>query len=180
MSDKLSAWGISPSESIHSFDLTPDDVDRCIPHLKFNRLLDVREGRYLKYGDDINKWHVPYDVFWTCHVSLPKSVFVSIGGFDSSFNSWGGEDFELAVRLHGEGVNWNLHRECMSIHMPHEHEIDNDKGISNRIEETLNNVCTAHNNIELQLYLEALKEGSDVLDVNGYAFLNERRILECA
>jgi glycosyltransferase involved in cell wall biosynthesis len=42
--------------------------------------------------------------FCTCNVSLPKSAFLAVGGFDESFDLYGWEDTELGVRLRAHGV----------------------------------------------------------------------------
>ena len=42
--------------------------------------------------------------FCTCNVSLPKSSFDAVGGFDAAFDQYGWEDTELGVRLRAAGV----------------------------------------------------------------------------
>lgn len=49
--------------------------------------------------------------FCTCNVSLPKSTFLAVGGFDEAFDKYGWEDTELGVRLRAYDVKrrfiWN-------------------------------------------------------------------------
>ena len=40
----------------------------------------------------------------TCNLSLYKSDFIKIGGFDESYMGWGLEDSDLIVRLINSGV----------------------------------------------------------------------------
>lgn len=44
----------------------------------------------------------------TCHCSLFKSDFLQVGGFDESFEGWGQEDSDLAIRLINAGVKLKL------------------------------------------------------------------------
>ncbi len=43
----------------------------------------------------------------------------SVGGFDEQIRSWGGEDIDLAYRLHRDGVRFLVNRSAGSIHYPH-------------------------------------------------------------
>lgn len=42
--------------------------------------------------------------FCTCNVSVPRSVFDAVGGFDEAFDAYGWEDTELGTRLRKFGV----------------------------------------------------------------------------
>ena len=42
--------------------------------------------------------------FYSGNASIPRSVFLEIGGFDESFTAYGNEDLELAFRLQRAGV----------------------------------------------------------------------------
>ena len=44
----------------------------------------------------------------TCHCSLFKRDFLQVGGFDESFEGWGQEDSDLAIRLINAGVKLKL------------------------------------------------------------------------
>ncbi|KAF7771892.1 hypothetical protein PCIT_a1851 [Pseudoalteromonas citrea] len=62
----------------------------------------------------------PWLLYWTCHVSCLTEKLFFVGGFDEYFNSWGGEDVELALRLKGIGVRFDLITAAKAIHYPHE------------------------------------------------------------
>ncbi|MDQ1741760.1 MAG: hypothetical protein QOE23_99, partial [Pseudonocardiales bacterium] len=64
------------------------------------RWADVRELFYAKYADDFAALPAPWIVYWTCNVSAPTDRLRAVGGFDEQIRSWGGEDLELAYRLH--------------------------------------------------------------------------------
>ncbi|MCG7499726.1 glycosyltransferase [Vibrio sp. Of7-15] len=177
MSEHLEkSWGINPNLSETSPTLPEQQVSKLIDIMRMNLILDVREGRYLRYGDDINSWPVPFDIFWTCHVSMEKSLFEKVKGFDESFNKWGGEDFELGIRLHKSPVYWELNRDCKSIHLSHDHEIENTSKINFRIKETLSEMINRHPIPEVQYYINSDNQG--LIDVNGYAIKQSLAIKE--
>ncbi len=62
---------------------------------------------------------IPWIIFWTCHVSCTTKSLLKVKGFDENFQSWGGEDIELGLRLHAAGVHFDLARDCEVIHWPH-------------------------------------------------------------
>lgn len=82
--------------------------------------LDLREEFYAKYGDNFDYLPAPWLVFWTCNVSVCRDVLLEVGLFDENFCTWGGEDVELAYRLHRHGCRFVLSRDARSIHHPHE------------------------------------------------------------
>lgn len=82
--------------------------------------LDLREEFYAKYGDNFDYLPAPWLVFWTCNVSARRDVLLDVGLFDENFCTWGGEDVELAYRLHRHGCSFVLSRDARSIHHPHE------------------------------------------------------------
>ena len=83
------------------------------------RWADVRDPFYAKYGDDFDRLPAPWIVYWTCNVSAPTDRLRAVGGFDEQIRSWGGEDIDLAYRLHLDGVGFTLNRSTSSIHYPH-------------------------------------------------------------
>ncbi len=83
------------------------------------RWADVRESFYAKYADDFAALPAPWIVYWTCNVSAPTDRLRAVGGFDEQIRSWGGEDLELAYRLHLDGVRFELNRAASSLHYPH-------------------------------------------------------------
>ncbi len=96
------------------------DPDATIAVLeRERRWLDLREEFYQKYGDDFNYLPAPWVVYWTCNVSARTEDLRSVGMFDENFKSWGGEDLDLAYRLHRGGTHFILDRQARAIHFPH-------------------------------------------------------------
>jgi glycosyltransferase involved in cell wall biosynthesis len=96
------------------------DPDGCLARMRESgQWVDVREPFYLKYADDFAGLPAPWIVYWTCNVSAPTQRLRAVGGFDEQIRSWGGEDLELAYRLHLDGVRFVLNRAASSIHYPH-------------------------------------------------------------
>ena len=101
--------------------IDPQKVDRTLASLEAARLFpDLREEFYAKYGDNFHDLPAPWLVFWTCNVSAKTEVFRSAGLFDEQFTTWGGEDVELAYRMHRQGCRFVVARDAASIHYPHE------------------------------------------------------------
>jgi glycosyltransferase involved in cell wall biosynthesis len=112
--------GAEAVEMIRTLDEGVHDPDAVIELLRrTGRWPDVRELFYAKYADDFAGLPAPWIVYWTCNVSAPTDRLRAVGGFDEQIRSWGGEDLELAYRLHLDGVRFVLNRSASSIHYPH-------------------------------------------------------------
>lgn len=124
---------------VYAFGVRGNDIDRAIPmmssnnadaslaYLKDVQALDQREPQYQLMGSDLSLWPAPFDIFWTCHVSVERQLFIRVGGFDESFTSWGGEDVDLGIRLFQAGSQFHLDRDICSFHWPHPEEGEDDK-----------------------------------------------------
>lgn len=111
--DNENAAEIEAEIRLGSIDSTIDDFEAR------RRWLDFREVFYAREGDEIGGLPAPWVVFWTCHVSARTESLEAAGLFDEAFRCWGGEDVELAYRLHRIGVRFELSRLARSIHLPH-------------------------------------------------------------
>jgi glycosyltransferase involved in cell wall biosynthesis len=101
--------------------IDPGDPDGTIAALRRKgEWLDIREEFYARYTDDIHDLPAPWQVFWTCNVSVDTAQARAVGGFDESFRGWGGEDIDLGYRLHREGARFVLSRAAAAVHVPHE------------------------------------------------------------
>lgn len=60
--------------------------------------------------------------FWTLNVSVPKSAFDLVGGFNRDFEVKGCEDVELGYRLARAGFPTVFAAEAITIHQPHERD----------------------------------------------------------
>ncbi|MEU4448051.1 glycosyltransferase [Actinosynnema sp. NPDC050801] len=98
-----------------------DEVDSTIASLERAQAWpDVREPFYGRYSDDFGHLPAPWLMYWTCHASARTEQVRSIGMYDEAFRQWGGEDLDLAYRLHRDGARFGVIREASSIHYPHD------------------------------------------------------------
>lgn len=98
-----------------------DAVDATIASLaRTGSWPDVREPFYARYSDDFGHLPAPWLMYWTCHSSARTEQVRSIGMYDEAFRQWGGEDLDLAYRLHRDGARFGVLREATSIHYPHD------------------------------------------------------------
>jgi glycosyltransferase involved in cell wall biosynthesis len=96
----------------------PGDVDGTIRRLRELQALDIRQRQYDLLGEDIGSWPAPFDIMWTCHVSAEREELLRAGLFDERFNTWGGEDVDLGVRLFLNKNLFLLCRSATSFHWP--------------------------------------------------------------
>ncbi|XVS61176.1 glycosyltransferase [Actinosynnema sp. CA-299493] len=98
-----------------------EDVDASVEHLARTRSWpDVREPFYERYSDDFGHLPAPWLMYWTCHASALTEQVREVGLYDEELRQWGGEDLDLAYRLHRAGARFAVSREASSIHYPHE------------------------------------------------------------
>ncbi|CAH0532388.1 Validoxylamine A glucosyltransferase [Vibrio stylophorae] len=99
------------------------NVDTVLDALKAQDAYDIRQQQYDILGNNIADWPAPFDLFWTCHVSAERSELIKAGLFDESFNTWGGEDVDLAVRLFINNNMFVMKPDICSFHWPHPKEV---------------------------------------------------------
>lgn len=107
--------------------LAAQDADVIIAELAKLGANDIRERQYSELGDNITNWPAPFDIFWTCHVSAEREELLKAGLFDESFNSWGGEDVDLGVRLFQNNNLFTMERAACSFHWPHQKEVSDHR-----------------------------------------------------
>ena len=93
-----------------------------LPHLWDCRTAFLNSIQY-----QLNNTAIPWILFWTSHVSVSSAEVKAIEGFDEWFQSWGGEDVELGLRLHQAGCIYKVISDVESIHYPHPRD-----GLKNR------------------------------------------------
>lgn len=94
------------------------DIFRSHQNLRDRRAVALAEN--VIAFEDIS---IPWIIFWTCHASCSTKSLMRVNGFDETFQSWGGEDIELGLRLHAAGVQFSLANDSEAIHCPHERSI---------------------------------------------------------
>ncbi|MFT5758456.1 MAG: GT2 family glycosyltransferase [Alteromonadaceae bacterium] len=109
-----------------------NDVDVAIELAKTKGLIDIRQSQYDDLGDNISLWPAPFDIFWTAHVSAERQALISCGLFDERFNSWGGEDVELGIRLFKNNNKFEVDKNICSIHWPHQSD---DSELEDKVEQ---------------------------------------------
>jgi GT2 family glycosyltransferase len=68
----------------------------------------------------IDQPHAASPHMWSAQVSVRRSAWQQIGGFDSSFREYGGEDTDFGLRLAAVGVRFLFEPRALSYHL---HEI---------------------------------------------------------
>ncbi len=113
----------------HSFQFNDQsELESLFKVLKSDsKFLDCRESSFAQLGLDIDSISIPWLLFWTCHVSCSTKSLLKVGGFDEHFESWGGEDVELGLRLHKLGLKFEIAENCDVIHCPHERSSSQNK-----------------------------------------------------
>jgi GT2 family glycosyltransferase len=91
-------------------------------------LQDCRAIGIQSLGLSFEELTIPWLLFWTCHASCSTESLVKTGSFDEHFQSWGGEDVELALRMHKMGVPFEIFpRHAEVIHCPHDRSPNDNK-----------------------------------------------------
>jgi hypothetical protein len=93
---------------------------------------DPRDGYFDSVDDDLDSLPAPWTLGWTGALTVPKSLFYAIGGFDEVFSGWGVEDIDFSYRLWKTGASFSSMRDCPSLHIPHPTESLEKKMSSNR------------------------------------------------
>ncbi|OLF19138.1 glycosyltransferase [Actinophytocola xanthii] len=98
-----------------------DDLDATIAAMAARGAWpDLREPFYTRYTDHFGHVPAPWLMAWGCHLSARTEQLRSVGMCDEAFRQWGGEDLDLAYRLHRDGARFSVNRAAASIHYPHE------------------------------------------------------------
>jgi hypothetical protein len=97
---------------------TPSEIlARFADNEKFR---DLRHDEFEACAFDLNSRHLPWNLFYTVNCSVRAEDFWAVGGFDESLHGWGGEDLDLAFRLHRRGLSFRISRAGWVIEWPHE------------------------------------------------------------
>ena len=131
----LDAEGIEKMNTV----IDANDVDSILYQLHQQNAFDIRQQQYDDLGENITNWPAPFDLFWTCHVSAERSELLKVGLFDENFQTWGGEDVDLGVRLFLNNNMFVMNKSICSFHWPHPKEVADHEDSSNSAAETIHN-----------------------------------------
>lgn len=164
----LDEQGVKKMESV----ISPDNVDDILKELQKQGAYDIRQAQYDVLGENISDWPAPFDLFWTCHVSAERKELIKAGMFDESFNSWGGEDVDLGVRLFINNNMFIVNKSMSSFHWPHPKEVHDTSESSKSAAELIHgkyniwqtsfyNLDYPINDLPLNQLIKILKESPD-------------------
>jgi glycosyltransferase involved in cell wall biosynthesis len=86
--------------------------DRKLGHRGYARYIETRGAAKLPPGAPL-----PGRYFISSHASLPRELFIGVGGFDDRFKVHGGEDLDFGMRLVKAGAEIRQARELTSSHL---------------------------------------------------------------
>lgn len=111
---------------------TNKNLEDSVDKLKEVNILDSREVVYRELGDTIDNYPAPWVLFWSCNMSVRRQFLFDVGLFTQDFNTWGGEDNDLALALFSNGAEFILDRNIKGIHYPHPkvHNIINNPALA--------------------------------------------------
>jgi GT2 family glycosyltransferase len=67
--------------------------------------------------EPIDRPHPASPHMWSAQVSVRRSVWKEVGGFDSSFREYGGEDTDFGLRVAAQGVRFLFDPRALSYHL---------------------------------------------------------------
>lgn len=121
-----------------------------------NRFPDCRYERLNSIKGGLKQCRYPWFVFWTCHLSCRTDLLRKLKGFDEWFNSWGGEDMELGIRLFLAGAKFDMLVDCIALHLPHEKPSDE---VMKSGQENLNYIIKKHKDINPDVLMMNWSQG---------------------
>ncbi|MFT5758457.1 MAG: glycosyltransferase involved in cell wall biosynthesis [Alteromonadaceae bacterium] len=134
------------------------DVDSAIKVMQEAQLYDHRQWQYDQLGKNLSMWPAPFDIFWTAHVSAKRSELIGVGLFDESFNSWGGEDVDLGIRLFHNNNKYELGDDIHSIHWPHFEQSDDTDTENSAAIEAVIKLNDKYNSWQTSFYMKTLDD----------------------
>jgi glycosyltransferase involved in cell wall biosynthesis len=80
---------------------------------------DVRSSIFRSASNELNRLPAPWSLGWTSALSVSRSDFLRVEGFDEEFLGFGGEDVDFCHRLFKLGVSFSSVAETPVLHLPH-------------------------------------------------------------
>lgn len=131
-------------------------------------IIDMRTSRFNLLGEDFaNKknWPVLGDISWSGNICISRRAFYEVGMFDEKFNSWGGEDIDLGIRLQEQGFEFFFAKSCYTVHIPHESQYSEEACL---IKE--NELVKKHKDVYYMKYFKLARNAN--LDINTFINLH--------
>ena len=103
------AYGYNPwITPPHAAELTAQySPEQLVQHLEDDPgFRDLRHDTFARVGDDLDRLHLPWLLFWTANVSVRAARFRALGGFHDGFEGWGCEDVNSAFGCSAPGCVW--------------------------------------------------------------------------
>lgn len=89
----------------------------CLPDRASDMVFMVRDWAEHKHRELVARGGVASpEYFSAANTSGPRELWRSVGGFDARFAGWGGEDYEIAVRLLGAGATVDYEPRAVAWH----------------------------------------------------------------
>lgn len=154
-------FGMDNFETLTSL-ISDCSIDEAFKRLSSkSELYDCRYNYFKKISFDLSNVPAAWVVCWGGHVSASTMDLINIGGFDEWFNTWGGEDVELAFRLKKLKLNFKLIPTMETIHLPHQRNAEDQIDHSKR---NINYIISKHNDPEVHMLWNSSWE--EILDAN--------------
>jgi glycosyltransferase involved in cell wall biosynthesis len=106
------------------------------------RYNDCRFEAFSRVGFDLSNTKTSWVACWGGHISCRTNILRDLNGFDEWFDTWGGEDVELAIRLHIKGCEFLTLQSMEAIHVPH---IRREENNINSSKENIKYITGKHN-----------------------------------
>ncbi|MDC0977672.1 glycosyltransferase [bacterium] len=112
---------------------------------------DIRQYSYDSYQikEGLIRMPAPWRFYHSNNISLKKTTFQKIGGFDEGFTGWGDEDLELGYRLYKAKIRFYLNKQAIGYHF--DHPIDRKKRYTSILQNKIAFI-KKHNNLEVEQY----------------------------
>src|SRR5690606_25505637 len=81
----------------------------------------IYKNQILKqFGNEFKNFHLPWLMFFTGNVSVPRHLLEKAGNFEENqFSGYGWEDTEMGYRLHRIGAQFIHHEKLITFHQEH-------------------------------------------------------------